>query len=80
MINEETVLKPVTKEEIVNAVKSEQSAENELVIAKQLSGHPKQFNNIEKEILESLVRKNIAADFGNEGYARGYRWHELCGG
>lgn len=39
-----------------------------------LSGHPNSFDRATTELLERLVRHGIAADFGNEGFGRGYKF------
>jgi hypothetical protein len=43
-------------------------------LAKKLTGRPQTFGLDLKPKLERLVVEGIAADFGSEGYARGYAW------
>lgn len=48
----------------------------ELQLAKELTGTPSnEFDSTSVELLKSLCAKGIAADFGKDGYARGYRWY-----
>jgi len=51
------------------------SAENHRSLIAQLQGTPKQFNADEVAILKQLAKQGIAADFGDDGWARGYKWH-----
>lgn len=39
-----------------------------------LSGHPNSFDRASTELLESLCRYGIAADFGDEGFGRGHKF------
>ena len=39
-----------------------------------LAGTPGTFDSESLELLQRLARYGIAADFGDEGYARGYKW------
>lgn len=52
----------------------EPSAE-ELEVAGLLEGKPHIFDNISVAIFKSLAAKGIAADAGDEGWMRGYKWH-----
>lgn len=47
---------------------------DELVFAKRLEGTPKQFDLASTKLLQTLVRKGLAAEFGKDGYARGHAW------
>lgn len=46
-------------------------------LAKLLQGQPNTFDSVSAEFMESLVSKGVAADFGDAGYARGYKFHEF---
>lgn len=39
-----------------------------------LSGHPNSFDRASTELLERLCRYGIAADFGDDGFGRGYKF------
>lgn len=85
---EEIILTPVEDAEVV--AWSEPEVEDVTVEAKvstneltqadikwakaNLSGHPNSFDRATTELLERLVRHGIAADFGNEGFGRGYKF------
>lgn len=51
----------------------------ELELSKQLEGSPKQFDEASVELLKHLCQLGIAADFGAEGYGRGFKWHSVNG-
>lgn len=48
----------------------------ELEVAKLLQGNPNTFDNISVTIFKSLAAKGLAADAGDEGWMRGYKWHD----
>lgn len=47
-----------------------------LNMARQLLGHPHVYGKEQEPLLRELQRFGIACDFGDEGWARGFRWHE----
>ena len=69
---------PELVEEIVNVepmvVEPAVTAKDERSVAKQLEGTPHPFDNASVKILESLAKRNISADFGDAGWARGCNW------
>ncbi len=63
--------------EVVPEVKVEAvevQKEPSLALATQLEGHPKVFAEQDLEGLLVLQSKGIAADFGEDGWARGHLW------
>lgn len=52
------------------------SAADERRVAKELEGHPHPFDAASVRVLEVLQQRGIAAKF-EEGWARGFRWHEF---
>ena len=47
----------------------------ELLIAKALKGKPEKAMKSQKDVLNKLVKLNIAANFGeDDGYGRGFKW------
>lgn len=60
-------------EEFIETVATAVSTPN-MTLAKQLTGTPKHFSKEHQRDLEYLVELNIAADFGDEGFARGSEW------
>lgn len=58
---------------MVDAVESMEPTEEELAVAKHLESTPKGLD-VSAEIINSLIRKGLAADFGEEGFARGFRY------
>ena len=68
-----------TVEEMLEETTSESPAVNEprisdVDLAKQLTGSPVIFGENYQAALGRLVEQGIAADFGDEGYARGCKW------
>ena len=65
-------------EEVVDEVvtpKVEESPEAEdMELAKRLKGHPVIFGGNYQAALARLVGEGIAADFGEDGHARGHKW------
>ena len=49
-----------------------------LTIAKTLTGKPIQVPEESLSDYDQLVELGIAANFGNDGYARGYKWKQYC--
>lgn len=47
---------------------------SDMELAKQLKGHPVLFGSNYSEALARLVEQGIAADFGEDGHARGHKW------
>jgi len=47
---------------------------SDLKLARQLTGRPIVFDEDCQAALERLVSEGIAADFGDDGHARGYKW------
>ena len=54
--------------------KPETLTAEELAIAKNLKGKPEKAPKSQTDTLNKLVELNIAANFGDEGYGRGYKW------
>lgn len=50
----------------------------EVAFAKQLTGSPQHFDQASVALIAACVAKGLAADFGAEGYARGFKWHLHC--
>lgn len=50
----------------------------ELMLAKKLTGSPILVSEDELEIYQRLAKFNVAADFGDEGFARGFKWKQHC--
>jgi hypothetical protein len=69
---------PELVEEIENAepvvVETPVTAIEERSIAKQLEGNPHPFDAASVRVLKCLAERNIAADFGDSGWARGCNW------
>lgn len=49
--------------------------EEEYATAELLKGSPEFFEDVSVELFKSLAAKGIAADAGDEGWMRGFRWH-----
>lgn len=65
----------VEVEEFVETVATAVSSPN-MELAMQLEGSPKHFGEQHHRDLEYLVELNIAANFGDEGFARGSEWRK----
>jgi len=67
-----------TVEEMLNEVTIQDivvpSTSSDMKLAKQLTGTPVIFGENHQAALERLVSEGIAADFGDEGHARGFKW------
>lgn len=79
MLKTSNAVKPQTSyagapQEEADAVESTEPTQDELVLAKRLEGTPKQFDLASTKLLQTLVRKGLAAEFGKDGYARGHAW------
>ncbi len=59
-----------------NAQESLGPTNEEYEVAQLLEGTPHTFDNISVAIFKSLASKGIAADAGDEGWMRGFRWHD----
>lgn len=69
---------PETIEEVTNEpvmVTEKTVSTDELRIAKELDGYPHPFDEASVRVLEDLQQRGIAAKF-EEGWARGFRWHD----
>lgn len=48
-----------------------------LELAKRLEGSPVVFGENYQAALKVLVKEGVAADFGDEGHARGHKWRQF---
>lgn len=55
-------------------IQSDEFTKEELAVAKELSGEPHPFDHASAKLMERFCLSGIAADFGTDGYARGYRF------
>ena len=59
-------------------VSTNEPSQADIVWAKaNLTGYPRTFEGVSIEFLERLCRQGIAANFGVEGYARGFKFHAI---
>lgn len=59
-------------------VSTDELTQADIVWAKaNLTGYPRTFEGVSIEFLERLCRQGIAANFGVEGYARGFKFHAI---
>ena len=63
-----------TAKEVEKTVAIEKAVISDTDLAKKLDGHPIVFEEKYQEALKRLVSKGIAADFGEDGHARGHKW------
>lgn len=81
--NDEQMLAWSDVQEDQEFTKREQPPETELTPADikfakaNLKGTPHAFDEASMAILERLTRHGIAADFGSEGFGRGFKWHTI---
>lgn len=59
-------------------VTTTEPTKEEVAFAKQLTGSPQHFDQSSVALIAACVAKGLAADFGAEGYARGFKWHLHC--
>lgn len=50
----------------------------EIDFAKRFTGYPSKIDYNELYLVEACVRKGLLAQFGDDEFARGYKWHFFC--
>jgi len=73
--SEELDLVEESQGDIEYVQESNEPTAEELEVAKLLQGNPNTFDNISVAVFKSLAAKGLAADAGDEGWMRGFKWH-----